>query len=148
MLYNKRSFNYYIRIMGYMRLRVVLKYLSRIGRVDSDRRDLSGTGLAGLRGNTGTDVWILHYQNMLRSGWSYLKARNFVHHATDGPECPRAFAFSAPEVREMFSRFGDVRTTVAHFPLRKHAIGRLLPFFVERLLARTVGWYLMIFATK
>lgn len=148
MLYNRSSFNYYVRIMGYMRLRVLLEYLSRLGSVESDRTKLSGSGLAGLRGNRGAGIWTLHYQNLLRHGWSYLKARNFVHHATDGPECPRAFAFNPPEVRELFSRFGDVRTTVAHFPLRKHPIGRLLPFLVERLLARTVGWYLMIFATK
>jgi ubiquinone/menaquinone biosynthesis C-methylase UbiE len=148
MLYNKQSFNYYVRIMGYMRLRLLLQYASRLGRIESDKAKLTGHQLVGVRGNQGSGVWQLHYQNLLRTGWRYLKAANFVHHATDGPECPRAFPFTRAQVHELFSRFRELRMSSAHFPLRKRGIGRAAPSMVERVLARTVGWYLMIDARK
>jgi SAM-dependent methyltransferase len=148
MLYNRRSFNYYVRIMLYMRLRVLMKILTRLGRLDSDRGRLSRPELAGLRGNEDPGVWRLHYENFLREGWRYLSPARFVHHATDGPECPYAFAFSKSEAARLFSDFSDVRLQPAHFPLRKYQLGRLVPFRVERWLASTMGWYLMIFARR
>src|SRR5579862_7844374 len=51
MLYHKTSFNYYVRIMTYMRLRVLLCILARTGRWGSDRQRLRATGLTGVRGN-------------------------------------------------------------------------------------------------
>jgi hypothetical protein len=36
----------------------------------------------------------------------------------------------------------------AHFPLRKYGAGKWIPFWVEKLLASTAGWNLMIFAQK
>ena len=146
MLYHKHSFNYYVRIMTYMRLRVLLKILSRAGRWNQDRQKVVNDPLHGLRGNQDLQVWDLHYHNFLRKGWSYLRAKNFVHHCTDGPECPVAYAFSSAGARALFSRFHDVSTTVAHLPLTKY--NKNIPFGVEKFLARKMGWYLFIFGYK
>lgn len=146
MLYHKNSFNYYVRIMLYMRVRVLLKILSRLGHWKRDRSQFQSGGVVGVRGNQDSKVWDLHYQNFLKRGWPYLKSENFVHHCTDGPECPIAFAFTKAEVQRLFGRFRDVQTRVAHFPLRRYS--RYFPFALERWLAETIGWYLFIFAVK
>ena len=146
MLYHKNSFNYYVRIMLYMRVRVLLKILSRLGNWKHDRAPLTTPEIIGIRGNQRPEIWDIHYQNFLKRGWGYLKAANFVHHCTDGPECPVAFAFSKNEARELFSKFRDVTFRVAHFPLRRYR--RYFPFTVEKFLAETIGWYLFVFATK
>ena len=146
MLYHKRSFNYCIRIMTYMRLRVLCKVLSRIGRWPRDRQQTATDALQGVRGNQDRRVWDIHYGNFLRAGWKYLKAGNFVHHCTDGPECPVAYAFTRAEAMALFSKFRNVHTTVAHLPLKKYYRG--IPFGVEKFLARKLGWYLFIFADK
>jgi SAM-dependent methyltransferase len=146
MLYHKNSFNYYLRIMFYMRARVLLKILSRLEKWDDDRAALVSDGIVGVRGNQRPEVWDIHYQNFLQRGWNYLKAINFVHHCTDGPECPIAFAFTKTEARRLFANFRSVRTRVAHFPLRRYS--RRAPFALEKFLAQWIGWYLFIFAVK
>jgi len=146
MLYHKHSFNYFVRIMAWMRLRVLLKIFSRAGRWTSDRERLAAQALTGLRDNEDRRVWEIHYRNFLKRGWSYLRTANFIHHCTDGPECPIAFAFNKTGARRLFARFRDVRFAVAHFPLRKHR--SWIPFAVERFLAPKLGWYLFIYGTK
>ena len=146
MLYHKSSFNYYVRIMLYMRTRVLLKILSRFGKWSDDREKLTAETIVGVRGNQRPEVWDIHYQNFLKRGWSYLKADNFVHHCTDGPECPIAFAYNKYEARQLFAKFRDVSFRVAHFPLRRYS--RYFPFAVERFLAERMGWYLFVFAVK
>jgi ubiquinone/menaquinone biosynthesis C-methylase UbiE len=148
MLYHKQSFNYYVRIMTYMRARVLLKVLSRLGRWNADRQKALAQSLAGVRGNQSRQVWELHYANFLKQGWSYLQAANFIHHCTDGPECPVAYAFSEAEARKLFAHFREVRCQVAHFPLRKYWRGEWFPFGVEKFLASKIGWYLFLFATR
>ena len=147
MLYHKHSFNYYVRIMSYMRLRVVMRILARTGRLSEDRAQL-GDKLRGIRGNQDPGIWDIHYQNFLRSGWSYLRARNFIHHATDGPECPYAFVYTTAQVQRVFCNFKKIRTKVAHFPLRSYPVGRGLPLLVEEKLAPLLGWYLFIYLEK
>jgi ubiquinone/menaquinone biosynthesis C-methylase UbiE len=146
MLYHKHSFNYYVRIMTYMRLRVLLKILSRSGRWGSDRKKAAAAALEGVRGNQGNRVWDIHYRNFLAQGWGYLRAKKFVHHCADGPECPIAHAFSSAEVRGLFAKFADVETKVAHFPLTRY--WKRIPFGLEKILARKMGWYLFVFARK
>lgn len=146
MLYHKRSFNYFIRIMMYMRARVLLKILPRFGNWERDRASLKSGEMVGVRGNRKPEVWDLHYRNFLKSGWSYLKAKNFVHHCTDGPECPIAFAFTEAEARRLFAKFKSVTTRIAHFPLRRY--NSRIPFGLEKFLAEKMGWYLFVFATK
>ena len=148
MIYNRQSFNYFIRIMVYMRLRILLKIISRIGCMKKDRLKASVRKMRGLRGNSNPEVWQIHYENFLREGWSYLKARNFIHHCTDGPECPLAYVYSRTEARKLFSCFKEVKLKVAHFPLRKYRLGRRVPLFIEKLLAATIGWYLIVVAKK
>jgi SAM-dependent methyltransferase len=146
MLYHKHSFNYYVRIMTYMRLRVLLQIMLRAGRWRRDRQRAAADSLSGVRGNQDRQIWGIHYRNFLRDGWNYLLPRNFVHHCTDGPECPVACAFTSTDAKMLFSKFRDVRTTVAHLPLKKYCRG--IPFGAEKFLARKMGWYLFIFAYK
>jgi len=147
MLYHKHSFNYYARILGYMRARVLLRIALRAGRLQTDRSHAM-EGLAGVRGNASAKVWEIHYQNFLRQGWRYLQARNFVHHCTDGPECPYAYTYSRNEAAELFASFRTIDMKVAHFPLNKYPGGRSLPRSVEQWLAARMGWHLLIRATK
>jgi ubiquinone/menaquinone biosynthesis C-methylase UbiE len=146
MLYNKSSFNYHVRIMFYMRARVLLKILSRLGKWAADRETLNTDSIVGLRGNQSPEVWDIHYRNFLKHGWAYLKAKNFVHHCTDGPECPIAFAFNKNEARQLFAKFRDVSFRASHFPMRRYS--RYFPFPVEKFLAERIGWYLFVFAVK
>lgn len=148
MLYHRHSFNYYARILGLMRARVLLRILARAGHWATDRQAARAKELAGVRGNERPEVWALHYENFLRTGWRYLRARNFVHHCTDGPECPYAYVYSRRDARRLFADFKTVGFRVAHFPLRKYAFARALPFALERFLAARFGWYLLIEAVK
>ena len=147
MLYHKHSINYYLRILGYMRGRILLRILSRVGHFSEDRKQLSD-GIRGVRGNTEPSVWQIHYNNFLRSGWSYLRSRNFIHHATDGPECPIAFVYTQRSVRRAFTGFRTVDTRVAHLPLHKLLFGRAVPRGLEKQLASRFGWYIFIYLTK
>ncbi|MEW6161362.1 MAG: class I SAM-dependent methyltransferase [Verrucomicrobiota bacterium] len=146
MLYHKRSFNYYFRIMLYMRLRVLAKILSRFSRWKEDRAAACSANLSGVRGNQTRQVWEIHYQNFLRDGWAYLRADRFVHHGTDGPECPFAFAFTRGEASQLFQGFADIQFKVAHFPLRRY--WSRFPLGLEKMLASWLGWYLFIYARK
>src|SRR5437764_1320332 len=137
MLYHKGSFNYYIRILLYMRSRVLLKVFSRLGSWQKDRAQVDSDRLLGLRGNQDGKVWDVHYQNFLKDGWSYLRAENFVHHCTDGPECPIAFAFSRAEAQKLFGKFRGVEMKVAHLPLKKYCAW--FPLGIEKFVAARLG---------
>lgn len=147
MLYHRHSFNYYVRILGYMRARALLEVLRRIGRWDEDRGRMA-SALAGVRGNDSPRVWEIHYRNFLREGREYFRARRFVHRCTDGPECPYAFTYTSREAKRLFARFDPVRISVGHLPLNKYPLARLLPRAAERALADTLGWHLLIRAGK
>lgn len=148
MLYNKNSFNYYIRIMGYMRLRLILKIFTE--KIIPRRQEYakSESEIHGIRGNQTNKIWDIHYQNFLRRGWQYLKPYNFVHHCTDGPECPYAYVYTKNDLRHQLKMFSNIRFKVAHFPLRKYKIGKLLPFKFEKFLSSKLGFYLLVFAKK
>ncbi len=148
MLYHRRSFNYQVRIMGYMRLRILGRILRRVGRWRSDRARAREDEVLGLQDGFDGRIWDLHYRNWLREGWGYLRARNFQHHATDGPECPYAFAYSKSDARDLFHRFSDVRFEVAHFPLKKYRFASWVSRGFERALARRLGWYMFVYATR
>lgn len=149
MLYHRHSFNYYVRIMLAMRLRLLATILWRsLFRKSSGATQLVGVGSSRRVGNHDADLWDVHYQSFLRKGWSYLRADRFVHHCTDGPECPYAYVYSSREAKALLSAFAQVRTTVVHFPLQKYAIGRCVPRAIEAMLARTMGWNLVIYADK
>lgn len=148
MLYHRHSFNYYVRILGYMRARVLFAILSR-GRPRNLTRSPAGSRqILGLRGNTSRKIWDVHYDNFTAEGWRYLKASNFVHHCTDGPECPYAYTYSARDAKRLFASFRSVETSVAHFPLNKYWGGRAGTGVIEKFLAKTCGWHLLVRATK
>jgi len=94
------------------RLRYLLKSSRREAELREEieahrahRQDALERPMMGLRGNENRKIYDLHYEGFLKQGWAYLKPGNFVHHCTDGPECPIAFAFSKAEARQLFSRF-------------------------------------------
>ncbi len=148
MLYHKYSFNYFIRILGYMRLRVLIKVLSRLVQWSTDRdKLLDDSVLELLIGNQSHQIWNAHYSNFLREGWKYLKASNFIHHCTDGPECPYAYVFRKSDVRKTFSMFKRIEIKVAHFPLRQY-LGEWVPRRIEKMISSRIGWNLLIFAEK
>jgi hypothetical protein len=132
--------------MTWMRLRVLWRIMTRLGHWASDRQAAAEESLVGVRGNQDRQVWEIHYRNFIKQGWSYLRAANFVHHCTDGPECPVAYVFSRAEAHRLFSHFARVETKVAHLPLRRYS--RWFPFSVEKFLAPKLGWYLFIYAWK
>jgi len=147
MLYNKHSFNYYVRIMGYMRARVIWRILTNLGRLSKDRKKLADN-LKGLRGNEDPSVWQVHYENFLKTGWAYLRSANFIHHATDGPECPFAYVYTRSDAKTTFGKFPVARTQIAHFPLRKYSLGRWVPWRMEKVLGSCMGWYLFFYLGK
>ncbi len=147
MLYHKHSFNYYIRILGYMRARVLIKIFSRIFHWTSDKKLTSNKIQFNPANRISNKIWESHYQNFLREGWKYLKAGSFVHHCIDGPECPYAYVFSKADVEHLFSMFKKIQMSVAHFPLGKYRKNSILRG-AEKFLAPKIGFYLFIFATK
>jgi SAM-dependent methyltransferase len=131
MLYHRRSFNYYVRILTFMRLQV-LTYLAA-------RRFLPARRRSG--------PLEMHYRGYARMGAKYLSSAEFPHHCTDGPECPLARAFTPREVEHLLGpAFTDLRFAVAHLPLHKRL--PFVPLGVERFLASRLGWYLFVFARK
>jgi SAM-dependent methyltransferase len=147
MLYHKSSVNYHLRIMCFMRARVLAYVLARRRRWDADRERLREARTDTIRGNLDQRVWEGHYKNFLARGWDYLRADRFVHHCTDGPECPIAYVYTRADAERLFGMFGRVETKVAHLPLRQY-LGARLPRRLERALARRWGWALMIYAEK
>ena len=148
MLYYRQSFNYFVRIMLYMRMKVFLKILSRVGNWNADSEKVAGEPMVGLRGNQNNLIWDIHYKNFLKVGWNYFKAKNFVNHCTDGPECPIAYVFSKEDIRKMFSGFKVIEMEVRHFPLRRYRLLQWLPLRIEKYLGSFLGWHLLVIATK
>lgn len=147
MLYHKHSFNYYVRILLYMRSRLLLRILKRLGRWEADKKQMDPTQLHQRKGGRNL-TYQLHYWNFLQKGWSYLASSNFVHHCTDGPECPYAYVFSRKDIAKLFADFKGVQMRVAHFPMRKYNVTRWVPFFFEKFIAFKLGWNLIIYADK
>ena len=76
MVYHRHSFNYYVRILGFMRAKVVATICSRVGRWREDRAMLARDQMVELRGNRDRGVWDVHYSGFLEQGWRYLGARS------------------------------------------------------------------------
>lgn len=147
MLYHKNSFNYYIRIMGFMRLRLLLKIFKEKTIPLKNHAELTNT-IQGIRGNSNNKIWDIHYQNFLKDGWKYLMSNNFIHHCTDGPECPFAYVYTKDDIKRQLNMFSNIQFQIAHFPLKKYNWGKLFPFKLEQYLSSKIGFYLLIFAQK
>lgn len=126
MLYAKGSFNYWIRIQLYFRLRLLFEILkSKFG--------------GNPKGN-----WALHVKNFKKDGWVYLSWKNFPHHCTDGPDCYIANIYYQREIKKMLedAGFRIEKMKKAHFPL-----GGKFPK-VERFLAGLFGFHQLVWAVK
>jgi SAM-dependent methyltransferase len=126
MLYSKGSFNYWIRIQLYFRLRLRYELL---------KNKLGGSS----KGN-----WALHVKNYKQEGSSYLSWNNFPHRCTDGPDCKIANIYWRNEMKAMLTRagFSVERTKKAHFPL-----GGYFPA-LERVIASFIGFHQIIWLRK
>jgi ubiquinone/menaquinone biosynthesis C-methylase UbiE len=137
MLYHRNSFNYHVNIMTFRRLGVRLLRFT--------------WGPAVVHRLTGEDQDRLrHMQQLYLADPKRLLSRDqFLNQNTDGAGNPLARVYSRDEAAAMFSKFNEARTEV-HF-LNKRWIpllGRLIPRWVERTLASSMGWHLWIIARK
>lgn len=126
MLYSKGSFNYWIRIQLYFRLRLLFEiFKNKIG--------------ISSKGN-----WALHVKNFKKDGWSYLSWKNFPHHCTDGPDCYIANIYYLSEIKDMLEKSGFkiIKAKKAHFPM-----GGNFPK-LEQFLAKYIGFHQLVWATK
>jgi ubiquinone/menaquinone biosynthesis C-methylase UbiE len=126
MLYAKSSFNYWIRIQLYFRLRLLFEiFKNKIGLSSKAN-------------------WALHIKNFKKDGWSYLSWKNFPHHCTDGPDCYVANIYYYSEMKKMLENAGftAIKHRKAHFPL-----GGNFPR-LERFLGSIMGFHQLIWLRK
>ena len=126
MLYAKGSFNYWVRIQFYFRLRLLFEiFKNKIGLTS--------------KGN-----WALHVKNFKKDGWTYLSWKNFPHHCTDGPDCYIANIYYQNEIKTMLEKAGFKveKMKKAHFP-----IGGNFPK-LEQFLANFMGFHQLVWARK
>ena len=138
MVYAKGSFNWWIRIQLYFRLRLMLTIL-----YSKAMTLMNYSGRRGLTEHSET-IWDKHLANFKRDGWSYLSWNNFSHHCTDGPDCAIANAYFLDEAATLLNSHGfEIKKRVkAHFP-----IGGKYPK-LERLVAKYIGFHMLIWANK
>ncbi|MFQ5334898.1 MAG: class I SAM-dependent methyltransferase [Flavobacteriales bacterium] len=125
MLYCRNSFNYWIRIQGWFRLRMLFEWLNnKVG------------------GNS-NELWSAHLSNLKKVGWRYFSWSEWPHHCTDGPDCQISNIFTPAQVRRMLrqSGFTVVELRKAHFPLGVSP-------WLERAIARFMGFHQLIRAIK
>lgn len=125
MLYAKGSFNYWVRIQLYFRLRLLLEIL---------KNKMGGSS----KGN-----WALHIKNFKAEGRQYISWNHFPHRCTDGPDCKIANIYWRTEMCSMLKRAGfDIeKTKKAHFP-----IGGAPK--LERFFGSFLGFHQLIWARK
>ncbi len=135
MLYNRTSINYCIEIMFLRKIGRallgpawaprVLAVALRLPRVKLER----------------------HRQLMLRHPRP--TGEQWVSMNTDGPDCPLARVYSAPEAQALFTGFVDVRTHVRYFD-RSHwpFIGESISENLAQGIGRRFGWHRLVYATK
>jgi len=126
MLYTKESFNYWIRIQLYLRLRFLIElFIYNLGA------DIS-------------EPWATHIRNFRQKGASYFSWSNFPHKCTDGPDCEIANIYFRSEIIRMLvgAGFKVKRLHKAHLPVLQGCPE------VERVMAKYVGFYQFIWAEK
>jgi len=136
MVYSKGSFNWWIRIQIYFRLRLIWKiFTSKISRIISNKKSLE-------ENSSTLSLWDSHYNNFKKIGWSYLSWKNFPHRCTDGPDCEIANAYYEKEIIKILKQNNLIAHKVkkAHFPIS----GRFPK--LERFFARFIGFHLLIWS--
>lgn len=126
MLYSKGSFNYWVRIQTYFRLRMIFEILK---------------SKFGFKSNT---LWKQHIGNFKIKGWKYLSWNNFPHHCTDGPNCEIANTYYIRDIKWLLERtgFSVEKIRKGHFPIGGHYPA------VERWLAGFMGFHTLAWARK
>jgi ubiquinone/menaquinone biosynthesis C-methylase UbiE len=126
MLYTKDSFNYWVRIQFYFRLRLLFEiFKNKIG-------------------GKSNSTWDAHYKNFKNMGWKYWSWKEFPHHCTDGPDCTIANIYYKKEIIDLMVKHGlNVnRTEKYHFPIASNYPK------LERKLAKYLGFYRFYWGTK
>ncbi|CAB1058043.1 hypothetical protein D1BOALGB6SA_2799 [Olavius sp. associated proteobacterium Delta 1] len=126
MLYTKDSFNYWIRIQFYFRLRFLFEmYRLRKGFEISE-------------------PWISHLINYHKTGWQYFSWNVWPHHCTDGPDCEIANIYHKSEIVQLLKDSGFMikKMRKAHFPTN------FLSQKIESILAKYVGFFMFVSAVK
>ena len=134
MLYHKNSLNYYLSILLIRRLLFVPLYVfSKLG----------------FRNFIKSDVLNGHIQNAEKLGFfNYLKADNFIHTNTDGPDNPFSKVYDLDKVKQEFSLFELKKNCIHFLNLRHLPLFSLLPDrWLHRMEAR-YGWHLWVFFTN
>jgi len=136
MVYSKGSFNWWIRIQLYFRLRLLLKIFT------SAMQNFFRPAITLDKNQIKLSLWDEHYINFKKIGWSYLSWKNFPHRCTDGPDCEIANAYYEKEIINMLEQNNLIAYKVkkAHFP-----IGGKFPK-LERFLSRFIGFHLLIWS--
>jgi ubiquinone/menaquinone biosynthesis C-methylase UbiE len=137
MLYHRRSLNY-LEILTVRRLGALALLVPGVARF-ARRLTRESATIDG------------HRSNLRRYGLSYLSAKRFLNHNTDGPENPLSRVFSAREARRLFASF-EASETRSYF-LNLRWLLRLPPFRwtphrLQQAVAREYGWHLWIYARK
>ena len=138
MLYNKDSFNYYVSIGILRRVGLLLcivlpgftKIVSKI------------TGEPVERINK-------HLINYKKTGFSYLKMKNFIHKSTDGPENVWTTVWNKKSISKLFCKFSLTDSKI-HFLNERHLLGLqyVLRKKTKKHLAKNYGWHLWGYFTK
>jgi ubiquinone/menaquinone biosynthesis C-methylase UbiE len=125
MLYSKDSFNYWIRIQTYFRLRFLFELIKNKFKIENNY------------------PWRNHINNFHKTGWSYFSWNTWYHHCTDGPDCRIANIYHKSEIKGLLinSGFKIEEMLKAHFPIG------IKPSF-EKFIAKYIGFYQFIWATK
>lgn len=128
MLYSKSSFNYWVRILLYLRLRLLVEiFKSKIGL------------------KTENNYWKLHLNNFNKKGWKYFSKSVFPHHCTDGPECEIANIYYTQTIVKLLNNHGFkvTATKKAHFPFSGGKFPNL-----ELQISKWLGFYQFYWADK
>jgi ubiquinone/menaquinone biosynthesis C-methylase UbiE len=138
MVYHRSSLNYFWNIM--VLRRTLLALLMVPGASEAVAR------------LTGEERQVLdaHRELLREHGLRYVTdARLFLSNNTDGPGNPLSKVYTADGAHALFSRFGDIATSVRFLNLRIYPGGeRLQRTALGRRLERRIGWHLWIEAVK
>ena len=90
-----------------------------------------------------------HLVNLKRYGLTYLKMKNFIHRATDGPDNVFSSVFSQSEAAELFSNFKKLSYSKhlfneRHFPIIRNILSKNM----KNKIASKFGWHLWIKGIK
>jgi ubiquinone/menaquinone biosynthesis C-methylase UbiE len=111
MLYHKNSINYQISIKIIRRIGIFLLFVPGMKKLISRLM------------NEPMERLERHLKNLKSYGISYLKIKNFIHKATDGPDNVFSAVFSEKEAKTLFSSIGFV-----NIKFRKHFINERKKF--------------------